>query len=178
MDGLSRAAGAPIDIELGGKTYLFSPLNFDDIGTIENKLIKDRPNPLAVVGEARQYLDDETYKQLIQQAYHDAKSVARITEEEFNDFLTSREGLIFGLWLCLLHHKPDLEYEFVLDQVKLMTEDQFSSLQSTIQIGMGTSELGNSTGGQSAEAMAATANTPTGEKFTDSLPKSTDGDQT
>ena len=167
MDGISRASGAPIDIEFSGRKYLFSPMNFEDIGTIENKLIKDRPNTLMVVGEAREFLDEETFKQLIQQAYQDAKSVARITQEEFNEFVSSREGQVFVLWLCLRHKNPDMTFEFVLDEVNKKTEDEFEELQSTIQIGTGMSELGNSTGGQSeADVTATTESHTTGDTST------------
>jgi len=175
MDGLSRAAGAPVDFKLGDQTYLMSPLEIEDIGLIENRIIKDRPNPLAVVGEARDSLPEEVFRELIQQAYQDARSANRATQQEFDEFLASHEGQIFALWLCLRHNHQELTLEFVQSEINKKSREEFAAMQKTMAVGMGTDPLGNSTGGTPETTVAASAET--GDKFIASLLESSGGDQ-
>jgi hypothetical protein len=178
VDGLSRAAGAGTEIELNGKNYQFSPLQFSDIGVIENNLLKERPNPLIKVAEAREHLPEDLFRELLNVAYQDVRQTNRITEQEFNDYIGSREGQVYVLWLSLKHCNPEMTLEFVQEAIQKMSAEKFNSLQRTISIGTGVDELGNSTGDQPDVPVVAPETKTTGGTSTDSLPASTSGDQT
>ena len=46
MEGLSRATGAAVPVDLDGKKYLVSPITLGDFGVFEQEVLKHRPDPL------------------------------------------------------------------------------------------------------------------------------------
>lgn len=177
MEGLSRAAGSGSEIELGDKKYRMTPLQFDDIGWIENRILKDRPNPIVKVAEAKEQLPDDIFRELLKVAYEDAKKANRVSEEEFNEYVESREGQVVVLWLSIRHNHPEIELEFVQQKIEEKSSDKFfEEFKREIEIGTGMDELGNLTGGQ-APVTGLTAE-GTGGTSIASLPASTDSDQT
>ena len=174
MEGLNRASGAGTEITLDDKRYHITPLELDDIGLIEGMILKDRPNPISVVAECKDELPEDVWRELLNRAYTDARLVARATQEEFNDFTSSRNGQTYMLWLCIKHKHRDVTFEEIRDGINKVNDVEFKRLQRAIAIGTGMDELGNSTGAPT-ETTTAAPSAETGGTSTDTLPKNTDG---
>lgn len=145
-DGLARASGAPMKIPMGGKDYLFEPLGFKDMGSIEQEYIRQKPDPLAEISGRKAILDKEDYDRLLDKAYIDATSSNQATPEEVAAWIDTRVGLAYTLWISLLKTYPDMEYEFVEDLMEKATDDEIAKLIKDRDQVSGLDEAGNSTG--------------------------------
>ena len=101
MDGLGRASGAPVVIQLGGSDYMMSALTLRDFGTIEQHLLTKRPNMLATVAEAVKDMPPEMAKMLMDKAYDDMKKGNTIPATEVAEWVDTFEGMVFSVWLAL-----------------------------------------------------------------------------
>lgn len=145
-NGVNRAAGSPTTVTLDGKTYIMEPLTLKDFGVIENEYLKRRPNPLKAVAEAKGVLSPEDYDKLLTQAYRDAVNVAKASPQEISEWLDTREGVVFSIWLSLRKNHPELTKEQAEQAIQEMGEQQLKGLAESRDVASGIDELGNSTG--------------------------------
>ncbi len=176
-DTLPRAAGSDSSIVINGKTYFISPLDLDDLGALENELLKKRKNPIRMVAECRDVLDDETYEMLMKQAYSDARKENRVSQEEIDAFLLTTEGMILATYKCVFHKHPGLEFEFFKNELLKQGEVAMQSTIDTALAVSGLDETGNSTGSPTAAEAANQGNHATGDTSSAGSPTSTNGDQ-
>lgn len=150
MDGLARAAGSGMDMELGGRTIMLSPLTLNDIGTVEQHLLAKRKNPLQIVAEAKQYLSDEDYKMLLSRAYEDARKDNKISPAELSAFMDSLEGVVYTIWLCSRKNHPELTLEWFNETINSMAQqggdEQIQEIIRRRDMASGLDEMGNSIG--------------------------------
>lgn len=151
-DGIARPAGSGTTIELGGKTLILEPLTLKDYGLVENEYLKRKPNPIEVVAKAAEHLSQEMYDRLLDRAYKDATKVNKATPEEVADWIDSREGIIFTVWIMLRKSYPEMSMEDVEATVGSMAEDELRKLSEARDVSAGIDELGNSTGPSSGLA--------------------------
>ena len=53
MDGLGRAIGAGVPVEFDGKTLIFEPMNYKDLGVVEQHMLAIQPSVKDLLEEAR-----------------------------------------------------------------------------------------------------------------------------
>ena len=145
-NGVNRAAGSPTTVTLDGKTYMMEPLTLKDFGVIENEYLKRRPNPLKAVAAAKDVLSEDDYDKLLTQAYKDAVNVAKATPQEISEWLDTRDGVVFSIWLSLRKNHPELTKEQAEEAIQEMGEQQLTGLAESRDVASGIDELGNSTG--------------------------------
>src|SRR5687767_10049366 len=124
-EGLARAAAGDVSIELDGKVWLLSPLGLRDFATIEQEYLRQKPNPLMAVAEAKAFLDEEDYNRLLDKAYKDATSASKATNQEVSEWIDTRAGAAYSVWIALLKRYPEVEYEFVERFIEAIGEQQF-----------------------------------------------------
>ena len=146
MDGMGRAAGSPVVMKLGGKDYKMSALTLRDFGTIEQHLLRKRPNVLKVVGEAVKDLPAEHAKLLLDKAYEDMKRGNTIPATEVAEWVDTFEGMVFSVWLAISKNHPELALDDVMDIMSSMTEEEMEELKELRDVASGLDESGNSTG--------------------------------
>jgi hypothetical protein len=81
MESLATMAAAPMAIELGGRTYLISPLTLCDYGEIE----------LAIRAQRNDEKD--------------------LSPEEMSRWMSAGDGLAYVLWLSLRRRQPDMSLD-------------------------------------------------------------------
>lgn len=145
-NGLNRAAGSPTTVEINGKTYIMEPLTLRDFGTIEAEYMKQKPNPLKAVAEAKDMLPEEDYKELLAQAYKDATSANKATPDEVSGWLDTKDGVVFSCWLSLRKNHPELSLEDAEQAINHMGQQEMTRLAEQRDVASGLDELGNSTG--------------------------------
>ena len=153
MDGLSRPSGSGVPITVEGKTLYLAPLVLSDLGEMENHLLaeKQKRNPFA---ELRKELagtpdmPDGDREFLLTLAYQDHKRKNFVALGEMQDWMDSREGMIYSLWICLRKNYPEdfKTLEQAAEFFDRVTEDQFEQFKQLRDVAAGLDELGNSTG--------------------------------
>lgn len=113
MDGLSRAIGAGAPVTLAGKTYLSSPLSLEDIGVIEHTMLLERGSPVDDVLRECRGRPERLIVDMLDRAKREMKRnrFLRIVKvEEFEEYLSSDEGVDLTLWLCLRKNHRGVEF--------------------------------------------------------------------
>ena len=158
-NGLNRAAGSPVSIEIGGQTYIMEPLTLRDFGTLEAEYLKNKPNPLKQVAEAKEFLNDEDFQVLLTQAYRDAMEVNKATSEEIAQWLDTPAGISFSAWISMRKNHPELSREEVDDLLGTLNQQQLEHIAEQRDVASGTDELGNSTGRTTGQRKTKTTKT-------------------
>jgi hypothetical protein len=158
-NGINRAAGSPTTVKLEGKTYIMEPLTLRDFGIIENEYLKRRPNPLKAVAEVKDILAEEDYEKLLTQAYRDATNVSKASPQEISEWLDTRDGVVFSIWLSLRKNHPELTKEMAEAAIQQMGEEQLKNIAESRDVASGVDELGNSTGLSTGQEKVKTTRT-------------------
>lgn len=175
MDALARATAAGVPVEFDGQTLLLDPLRLQDIGTIEQHLLKGRPNLLTQAAQAGREINrlareeieeipaddpkrEEKAREIKEEAraqidsmqakaVAEARKVNKATPEELGNFLDSPEGLGFCLWLVFNRRYPG---KFTLERINEIVTDigdeALANLMQARDQAAGVDHLGNSTG--------------------------------
>jgi hypothetical protein len=105
------------DIELGGRTWVFTELALSDFAQFRAKIIKERRASLAekrklIIEEAKNIGEIDTIKllELLERP---------ITDEEMEVAAESVEGLGFLVYLSLKYHYPEVTEEDALKMVSI-----------------------------------------------------------
>ena len=104
MDGVSRPAGSGVPIEWkDGEVLILDPVTLKDLGVVEQHILSKRPDPidLALDKIAERGLAEPIAKALFDRAFVAAKAQNVVTREEVGQFIDTREGLAFTIWLSL-----------------------------------------------------------------------------
>jgi DNA-binding transcriptional ArsR family regulator len=154
MDGLSRAAGGnlPVEVKEGPAkgTWLLSPLTVDDWATVEQHLLEGRPSPVqAVMPDVRalreQGLNEEADR-LFKMAYRDTQKWARkqkVAPDEVAEYVDTLDGTRFMIWLALRKNHPDVTRETADELVRAVNEEEMRKKLAKVSA---TDAAGNSTG--------------------------------
>ena len=139
MDGLNRAAGGGTTIIFKGETLILGPLTLEDFATIENHLLAKRPNLLTLASKTAEELEvaaragdkeDPKYRanlaaairrgeQIIDRAMARAERSAKVGPDEVGEWLDTRDGAAFTLWVMLGKTNPG---RFKLDEIQEVLE--------------------------------------------------------
>lgn len=119
MDGLSRASGAgiPLQICIGGITHdvIMNPLALRDYGVLENHLLaKKRAECLSALGIAWNSLPKELADRAYKDAMEQQKSIKTIDPKELSQWIDTHEGAGLALWIVLDRRYPG---RFTRDQI-------------------------------------------------------------
>lgn len=153
MDGLARPIGAPVPFEFDGATVLMQPLTLKAMGIVEQYLLSKRGNPIATTIETMAEMDKDVLKpdvreQLMRIAVQESTHLNKVNDYELTNFLGTREGLAFVLWMTLKTDQPG-KYSSHLDVLKIvdtMDINDVKALSAAIEQASGVDEMGNSIG--------------------------------
>lgn len=156
MEGLARAAGSGVPIKFKGETIILPPLTLGDLGTIEQHILAERPNPLDLVKDVIKDLPADLAKDLLDKAYKDAKRTRSATAEEVAEYLDTLSGLAFSFWVALQKKYGDrFKLEEVYEIMAAMDEKELEKMRQARDQASGLDERGNSTGQTRAKEAAA-----------------------
>jgi hypothetical protein len=170
MDGISRAAGSPVHISFQGRDYRIYGLVAEDWGTVEQYILSQRPNVLAIAQNAaietaeraEQHaltLPDqaarERYLKQVQRVIDKSMEIAvasarennTVSGEEVFEFLQTPRGVAFMFWVAFEKSYPG---QFKLNDMyaifETMAEETREKLASQLGAASGVDAVGNSTG--------------------------------
>ncbi|HAI11074.1 MAG TPA: hypothetical protein DCM28_05175 [Phycisphaerales bacterium] len=126
MSDLSTVTAAPIEIELGSKTYKMRPLTIADLGDFENWV---RQKIIANSMHAARDLPARDRRDLTSEAINAASRVT-YDSREAQGMMQSIEGAGQLIYLSLRHEHPDITREQVVS--KLANVQQFSNLADSL----------------------------------------------
>src|SRR4051794_16549112 len=104
MDGLAQMAGAAATLVIGGQTYRLGPLRARDYAEIEQQVVAERADPLAMLGPRLAGLPEAWQRHLLSEAYRDLRRGNRASAEEVAEWLETPRGQVFEFWLALRRH--------------------------------------------------------------------------
>ena len=140
VDGLHELTAAPLTLDVGGRTYLLSPLRARDYGEIERRMLLDRPKALDIVLPRLAELNEQQQRHLLELAYRDERAGNRVSLEELQQWLTTVEGRLYKFWLMLRRAQPQLtldDAEELLLQSASADDAQQTSAQRAIESSSG-----------------------------------------
>lgn len=153
MDGLSRAVGSGLPWTVGDVTYMLRPITLDDYGTIENILLEARKSPIQLAKESLSGLSADLQKALLADALK--MEVTRknyVSSTEIAEFIDSKPGVIYIIWLMLRREQPGMTRERVAELINKLNEDKMQKLIELRDQVSGLGAMGNSTGPAAAPA--------------------------
>lgn len=165
MHGVARVAASSIEVEFDGQTLLIDPLTVADIGTIQEKIVRERrANKLATVADVYSQLPREAADAMLREARMEAEKL-RIDSIEFGDVLAWMRtigGMIYTFWLLLEKRYPG---RFPHDRVAevIRAADDHLALKESLGQAFGADELGNSPSASAkgaADAESSSGNSP------------------
>ena len=134
MNGLGKAAGAPVTFNFDGQTYLLGPFGLRDFGVVENHLLRQKRNQ-------RQQMTLDIKESLVsagiwESEWQEAKAAAdKITEidaQEVFRWLDTRQGIAFTLWVMLEKHCPGkYTLQDVEDKITAMATEHVENLKAS-----------------------------------------------
>lgn len=124
MDGVYEMAGSPTPVTIDGKTYLLGPLTAEDAGTIEQEILSERRKPADVLETLLPKLEPTQQRLLLEIAWTDEVRGPRVKHRDVLDWLSTKRGEIFRVWLLLRRNHPEITrdeagrlYEHALDEL-------------------------------------------------------------
>ena len=108
MDGLNQLTAADHTVEIGGRTYRLGPLTLRDYGEIENRVVSQRPDPVAVALRSLEGLSPRQQEFLLGRAYDRAVSTRRATAAEVDQWKRTPEGFCYLFWLMVRKGHPKI----------------------------------------------------------------------
>ena len=102
MEGLSRAVGAGIPHFILGEMRMLYPMRLCDWGALEQWILSQRSESLDVAVTARRAIGPEVAKVLREEV----RSIGRVSNEEFNAFVSTDFAIHLSLWMCLRFSVP------------------------------------------------------------------------
>lgn len=111
MQSLHAVAAAPWKIDIGEKSWWFSPLSLADWAILERRLLEGRRNPIDVARENLTRLADDEKRILLDAALRQASSPPRAIPREIAAFLATQSGLCLLFWLSLRKLHPEITEE-------------------------------------------------------------------
>jgi hypothetical protein len=111
MDGLNRLTAAAQTFSIGAQTYRLTPLVLADYGEIENRILAQRPDPLAAIRGRRAGLPEARRRQELDEALDRLCSLRRVTLGELDRWWHTPDGLCYRLWLMLRREQSGITLE-------------------------------------------------------------------
>lgn len=108
MSTLKTLVGIGTEPTIGGVEYRLGPLTRADWALIEAEIRKRRGDPVATARELAKGQPTELARELLQQAYSDAKRIDVVTAGELDAWSASLEGYTFNFWLQAKKHQPKM----------------------------------------------------------------------
>ena len=108
MEGLAGLVAAPTRIEIGGKTYLFTPIPQRELGKVERRILERRGDPIATAKQLAEGCTPEERRELFERAYQDAVRGNMVSRRELEDYKASHDGMRFLVWLSLRKEHPEI----------------------------------------------------------------------
>jgi hypothetical protein len=154
MDGLSRAGGGKVPVEItegpAQGTWLLSPLALEDWATVEAHLLEGRPSPIQAampdVLALREHGLQEEADRVLKMAYKDTQKWARkqkVSPDEVAEYMDTIDGVRFMVWLSLRKSHPEVTRAVADEVVRVRTEE---AMRRTLAKVSATDAAGNSTG--------------------------------
>jgi hypothetical protein len=128
-----------------GTSYRLGFLDLADWGDIEASLLRDRPDPLAMVVPHLKGLSEDQQRILLGRAYEDARLGPHLRTGELEAWLDTLDGGRTKFWFALRKHHPDVDREQATLLFALYTHQQYDALQSVLKTVEG-GPVGNSPG--------------------------------
>jgi len=91
--------------------YKLGVLTASDWGEFIAYLLKDRPDPLAVVKPHLEGLSDKQQELLLERAYNDARLGKRLEPGELEVWAESIEGSRMRFWYAIRKHHPSIQFD-------------------------------------------------------------------
>lgn len=164
MDGIGRAIGAGVPLQLGDKTYLLGRVDARTIGELEQFMLSKRTSPVDVALKRISTLEaagvavsPDSKKMLLDNALEkEASGLNFITRDEFESWLDTREGITYSIWLLIRQNHPDVSLKEINEQTVKASQDQLAAIIAAREQVAGTDNLGNETGLTTTEATEKT----------------------
>ena len=145
-EALARAAAGSLSVDIEGKKYILAPLTMVDFATIEQEYIRRKPDPIRKVAEYKDALCDSDYQRLLDKAYGEATAANQATPVEVSEWMDTKEGLAYSIWLSLLKTYPQIEYEFIDKVFQRMSDEVIEKMIADRDQSSGVDNRGNLTG--------------------------------
>jgi hypothetical protein len=129
MDGLHQVAAAQTVIELDGKSYRLSPLKAKHYAEIERHILQSRPDPLEAVKSRLEGLPEHLQRHLVGLAYDQLLRGPRVAADELWQWMNSREGACYALWLAVREQHPEVTLEECRRLVEAADQEVFDTIQ-------------------------------------------------
>lgn len=108
MDGLNQLTAADHTVDVGGRTYRLGPLTLRDYGEIENRVVSQRPDPVAVALRSLEGLSPRQQEFLLGRAYDRAISTRRATAAEVDQWKQTPGGFCYLFWMMVRKHHKEI----------------------------------------------------------------------
>ncbi len=128
-----------------GETYRLGFLELGDWGDIEAYLLRDRPDPLAMVTPHLKSLSKDQQEMLLKQAYQDARLGPHLRIGELEAWLDTLEGGRIKFWYAIRKHHPEIDREEASLLFAIYTHQQHDAVLSVLKAAEG-GPVGNSAG--------------------------------
>lgn len=143
-------------VEINGRPFKLRPLTLGVYAELEAYIISQRPDPLAIAGEAVKKLPANQHDAVWKAAMAHAVTARTVTSEQAAAFEDSVDGLAWKLWQCLKADQPEFDS---LESVRALMiqagEAKFEELARAAEIASGEADLKKSSGQAEAETVTA-----------------------
>jgi hypothetical protein len=149
MDGMARAMGGSATIKWQGKTYELLPLVMRDWATIENEVLRrKREAKMSAVSAMYGHIPTEAWEKQCDKVIRECEKLSEIPAAEVQEWIDTRDGLTFTLWLCLEKKYPS---QFVLEDMlevigSQLSDEEVAKLVAARDQANGLDAAGNETG--------------------------------
>lgn len=108
MQGSAAALGAPVQMQLAGRSWTARGRTLAHLAEIEQHLLRRRPQPLRIAREGLAWFDGqpEMQRELLRLALVEARRLAPLDDDELAAWSQSREGFAFQVWQALRQDAP------------------------------------------------------------------------
>jgi hypothetical protein len=156
MDGVSRAVGSAVPIEINGRMLKLHPITVDDLGVVEQHILKKRGSHVQEAVKNCEGVPPEIQRMMLSEALQlDSRLKNHITSEESQLFIDSREGVKFTIWLMLNKQGQNVPFEEVSDWINNLENDALQSVMQVRDQVSAIDELGNETGPPTTSSQSA-----------------------
>ena len=149
-ENIGRLTSAGVPIDWGGKEYILGKFGFRDRGLIENALVREkRRRKMQLIIDLKDSLPEDEYAKLFEKARREAELIGSITEEEFEQYILTNDGIATFLWVLFEDRYPgEFQRHTIIEMIakRAITEETVAEIFMLIKDALGTGPAGNSTG--------------------------------
>jgi hypothetical protein len=115
---LNRLTAAAQTFSVGAGTYRLTPLVLADYGEIENRILAERPDPLAGIHTRLAGLPEAQRRAELGRALDQLSAMRRVTLGELDRWWQTPDGLGYRLWLMLRREQPGISLQAAEDLLR------------------------------------------------------------